>query len=336
MLARSTPFSTRPVEVSVEESVEVRRSRRAEAPRLLVHDPRQNVPLARLTVQRSAGNTHRVRVIRSTSRTGVGPRCLQATRAAARAISVVRDSAGARRSRDQEAARSAEGTARHAERRVHDCPRGLVRERAVLAPAGRAARQRAHASAGVRPARASGDAARPGPRSDHQGAAPPRRDDEFIAAELAQMGEIRVSPTNDRSVLGVMNEFAFQGEFDYKVDRVVDLDEISLRLSRLVVGPLMSSGGSPDQELATVLGIVRSNVIPFPTQPSADSPAPGIASDIPTQGHAAGHQAADLAPPARRRRGLARRGARRDPGGVRLVELPPVRVRGRPYPLRDP
>ena len=102
--------------------------------------------------------------------------------------------------------------------------------------------------------------------------------DEFIAAELAQMGEIRVSPTNDRSVLGVMNEFAFQGEFDYKVDRVVDLDEISLRLSRLVVGPLMSSGGSPDQELATVLGIVRSNVIPFPTQPSADSPAPGIAS----------------------------------------------------------
>ena len=30
------------------------------------------------------------------------------------------------------------------------------------------------------------------------------------------MGEVRIAPTNDRSVVGVMNEFAFHGEWHWK------------------------------------------------------------------------------------------------------------------------
>jgi hypothetical protein len=93
--------------------------------------------------------------------------------------------------------------------------------------------------------------------------------EDFLAAELAAMNEIRIAPTNDRSVLGVMNEFAYQGEMMVKIDRITDLDQISLRLSRLLVGPLMAGNGSPDKELASVLGADRSNVIPFPKQPVA-------------------------------------------------------------------
>ena len=35
----------------------------------------------------------------------------------------------------------------------------------------------------------------------------------FLAAERKAMREVRIAPTNDRSVVGVMNEFAFHGEF---------------------------------------------------------------------------------------------------------------------------
>ena len=34
-------------------------------------------------------------------------------------------------------------------------------------------------------------------------------DDAFVETELAAMGEMRIGPTNNRSVVGVMNEFAF-------------------------------------------------------------------------------------------------------------------------------
>ena len=37
-------------------------------------------------------------------------------------------------------------------------------------------------------------------------------DDAFVDAELDAMREARIAPTNDRSVVGVMNEFAFHGE----------------------------------------------------------------------------------------------------------------------------
>jgi hypothetical protein len=109
--------------------------------------------------------------------------------------------------------------------------------------------------------------------------------DDVVAAELAAMAEVRLAPTNDRSVLGVMNGFAaFADQCVH--DGVDDLEELSMRVSELIVGPLMKRAGSPDRELAAVLGLrdgapTPSNVIPFPgsyrpdvsVAPDARSPA---------------------------------------------------------------
>lgn len=102
--------------------------------------------------------------------------------------------------------------------------------------------------------------------------------EEFIAAELEQMREVRVAPTNSRSVLGVMNEFAFQGEWARQLDQIDDLDEMSHRLAGLIVGPLMGGNGSPDRELAAILGTDRSNVIPFRAPLPAAPTGPGAAA----------------------------------------------------------
>lgn len=92
--------------------------------------------------------------------------------------------------------------------------------------------------------------------------------DVVAAAELAAMQEVRLAPTNDRSVVGVMNGFTDFGERCFHAG-AVDLEELSMEVSRLVVGPLMKRKGSPDRELAAVLGIeghapTPSNVIAFP------------------------------------------------------------------------
>ncbi len=92
--------------------------------------------------------------------------------------------------------------------------------------------------------------------------------DAVVASELSAMNEIRLAPTNNRSVVGVMNEFTDFGERCFR-DGVVDLEELSMRVSRLIVGPLMKREGSPDRELAALLDIADStptpsNVIAFP------------------------------------------------------------------------
>lgn len=94
-----------------------------------------------------------------------------------------------------------------------------------------------------------------------------------IASELDAMGDRRLASTNDRSVIGVMNGFSLF--IERRHDLFSDLDELSMRLSQPVVGPLMGRAGSPDRELAAVLDSDRSNVIPFrrPTSPSPAAPA---------------------------------------------------------------
>jgi hypothetical protein len=77
-----------------------------------------------------------------------------------------------------------------------------------------------------------------------------RVDDEFLLAEIRAMSEVRIAPTNDRRVVGVMNEFAFLGERIWKEDEIGDLELLSLRLSSLIVGGL--DAGSPDRALANV------------------------------------------------------------------------------------
>ena len=97
-------------------------------------------------------------------------------------------------------------------------------------------------------------------------------DDRFLTAERDAMREVRIAPTNDRSVLGVMNEFAFHGEWLFKEGQQ-DLEALSVRMASLIVGRL--SNGSPDRELAAVAGRAETpnNVIPFPGQPAPAAPA---------------------------------------------------------------
>ncbi len=92
-----------------------------------------------------------------------------------------------------------------------------------------------------------------------------------IDAERDQMADVRIAPTNDRSVVGVMTEFAFLGEHFFEGD----LTALSLRMAATPVGPLRSTHRFPDRALAALL-IDRSSgagahdnmatVIPFPGQ----------------------------------------------------------------------
>ena len=90
--------------------------------------------------------------------------------------------------------------------------------------------------------------------------------DAFIAAELAAMGEVRIANTNDRSTVGVMNEFAFHGELHFQ-DGLTGLEALSYRLSSLILGPLHHRHGSPDHELAAVMRDGSSNVVELRPQP---------------------------------------------------------------------
>ena len=70
-----------------------------------------------------------------------------------------------------------------------------------------------------------------------------------IDAARAEMADVRIAPTNDRSVVGVMTEFAFLGEHFFEGD----LTALSLRMASTPVGPLRSTHRFPDQALAAVL-----------------------------------------------------------------------------------
>ncbi len=98
-------------------------------------------------------------------------------------------------------------------------------------------------------------------------------DETFIAAELEAMSEVRIAPTNDRSTVGVMNEFAFHGKLRWQLDGL-DLDELSLELADMPLGPLHARSGSADRELAAVLGFDQPNVVAFRTRSSAQQPLP--------------------------------------------------------------
>jgi hypothetical protein len=95
--------------------------------------------------------------------------------------------------------------------------------------------------------------------------------DHFIATEIAAMGEVRIAPTNDRSTLGVMNEFAFHGELHF-LEGLTDLEALSIRLSSMILGPLHHRHGSPDRELAALVHSGPSNLVglrPLPVPPAA-------------------------------------------------------------------
>jgi len=88
-----------------------------------------------------------------------------------------------------------------------------------------------------------------------------------VDRELAAMSDSRMAPTNDRQVLGVMNEFAFQADHQRELVNG-DLVALSLQLSRLILGPLMKREGRPVDELAAVFAL-DAKIIEFPTSHDA-------------------------------------------------------------------
>lgn len=100
-------------------------------------------------------------------------------------------------------------------------------------------------------------------------------DPAFTGAELDAMAEVRIAPTNDRRVVGVMNEFAFLGEHWFEGD----LTALSLRMAGTPVGPLRSGDGCPDRALASLVGGISrddqemADVLPFPGTPHGGTPA---------------------------------------------------------------
>jgi hypothetical protein len=75
----------------------------------------------------------------------------------------------------------------------------------------------------------------------------------FIAEELTHMREYALGPTANRSVVGVMNEFAFLADVHRGNGGVVDLLELAVRLAATPCGPLYRRNISPDRELAAAL-----------------------------------------------------------------------------------
>lgn len=71
----------------------------------------------------------------------------------------------------------------------------------------------------------------------------------FIEREVAEMKQHRLAKTINRSVVGIMNEFAFLGGH-HRTDGVTDLVALSLRLAQTPCSPLYKRHTSPDRELA--------------------------------------------------------------------------------------
>jgi hypothetical protein len=74
----------------------------------------------------------------------------------------------------------------------------------------------------------------------------------FIDHEVAAMTEHRLATTKNRSVVGIMNEFALLGATYQLADGDEDLIALSLHLAKTPCGPLSARHGSPDRELAAL------------------------------------------------------------------------------------
>ncbi len=96
-------------------------------------------------------------------------------------------------------------------------------------------------------------------------------DPAIIDAERGQMADVRIAPTNDRSVVGVMNEFAFLAEHWFEGD----LTALSVRMAGTPVGPLRGEARFPDQALAAIFSARPAG----PGHPGSDAtviPFPGV------------------------------------------------------------
>jgi hypothetical protein len=74
-----------------------------------------------------------------------------------------------------------------------------------------------------------------------------------LEAELGVMSDRVLAKTASRSVLGVMNEFAYLADNYRWLNEVIDLNELSLWLANVPCGPLYGSYGTPDQALRALV-----------------------------------------------------------------------------------
>jgi hypothetical protein len=86
--------------------------------------------------------------------------------------------------------------------------------------------------------------------------------DDVVAAELEAMADVRVAPTNDRQLIGVMNELSYLAE-GFRARSEPDLVALSRTCSGMILGPLSERHHTPRDELAALLG-EDATVIPFP------------------------------------------------------------------------
>ena len=75
-------------------------------------------------------------------------------------------------------------------------------------------------------------------------------DGEFIEREIDEMQEHRLTKTNDRSVLGVMNGLTQLVDQYHMFNGIRDPLQLSLFLAGTPCGPLFGGNVSPDRELA--------------------------------------------------------------------------------------
>jgi hypothetical protein len=107
-------------------------------------------------------------------------------------------------------------------------------------------------------------------------------DDAVVDAELDAMREARITPTNNRSAVGVMNAFAFHGEVRWH-HGIETLEDLAVDLAGMPLGPLRNRNGFPDRELGAVLGVepatrtrLRRSAACAASALTAPSPAGGV------------------------------------------------------------
>jgi hypothetical protein len=74
-----------------------------------------------------------------------------------------------------------------------------------------------------------------------------------VDGELGRMRECCFAPTANRSVVGVLNEFALLADVYRRNDRDLDLLHLARRLASTPCGPLSRRHVSPDRELEAFL-----------------------------------------------------------------------------------
>ncbi len=81
-----------------------------------------------------------------------------------------------------------------------------------------------------------------------------------VNQEQQHMRTVEWGVTANRSVVGVMTEFARLAEIDRAADPAVDLVALAVRLSRTPCGPLYGRNVSPERELAVAVTAIAPDV----------------------------------------------------------------------------